>query len=163
MSTLTPSYCYSLMSWSHSFIPRRKSRQLVIAIIAATLLLTWRWIADGSTAPSAKYVLITTPSNTTYPFHRLSTRDLTATPLQAAFDGPSFPTHILAHPLVHDVYLVTNEVDRGSILAVQLDVDTFHVVGQVESGGAQPAYCALVHGCLICANVRMHLPRRSQP
>jgi len=141
------------MSWTHSFIPRRRRRLLLNVLVAAVVLLTWRWYAATPAAPTAKHVLITTPGNATYPFHRLSTSDWTPTPLQVAFDDAFFPTHVIAHPMVQNIYLATNEVDRGSIIAVRLDGDSVLVVGRAASAGGQPAHCAIVGEHLICANV----------
>ena len=153
ISTSMLALLHTLMSWTHSFIPRRKRRLLLSVLVTAAVLLTWRWCTAAPAASTAKHVLITTPGNTTYPFHRLSTSDWTPTPLRVAFDDAFFPTHVIAHSLAQDIYLVTNEVDRGSIIAVRLDGDNVIVVGRLDSGGGQPAHCAIVGDNLICVNV----------
>lgn len=113
----------------------------------------WVWaLLHGILSPND--FLISTPSNTTFPFHLVSYPHLAPTPINVIPDTQTlFPTHIVRHPLARGVFLVTNEVKQGEILAVKLKRDTLEIVGKSASGGAYPAYCLAISDKLLCANV----------
>ena len=100
-----------------------------------------------------KSILVSTPSNTTHPFHILSLPGLRPKPLNTEWKGDLYPTHIKRHPLANDVVIVTNELERGSILAVEIDEEEVKI-DSVTSGGKEPAFCAVVAEKVVCSNVR---------
>lgn len=110
-----------------------------------------------TTEPTDRRVLISTPGNATHPFHTLSLPAWHLAPLPISSPPGIFPTHIEKHPLAKDIYIVTNEVQSGSILAVKV-TDASTVAGSVPASGSLPAYCAVQNDRAICSNVS-HLRR----
>ena len=139
---------------------RPRIRWLIILIIVAVILLYIRQVPSPSTSCSG--ILITSPSNSTYPFHYLSLPSLTPIPLVLPSNDVVFPTHVIPHPLVQGVFLVTNEVEDGEVWAIKVSEDNkdhhprvVKIWGRVPSGGSDPAYCVAdnKNEYLICSNV----------
>ncbi|ORY23126.1 Lactonase, 7-bladed beta-propeller-domain-containing protein [Naematelia encephala] len=100
-------------------------------------------------------LLVSTPSNTSFPFHILTLPDLVPTPLPrtSAVQGTFFPSHIATVNRKRREFLVTNERKDGEVWAVKLS-SGIDLVDSVRSGGDEPAHCTTSRSGLhlICAN-----------
>lgn len=142
------------MQWRQRLLGRRV--RYILWVIGTLVLVACAWRVYRPYNPPACGLLVTTPDNSTYPFHSLSLPDLVPTPLNVStFVGGLYPTHLIRHPRMNDVFLFTNELRRGAIWGVKLGM------GQTQlerlelsgSGGAYPAFCLSSGDYLVCSNV----------
>lgn len=134
--------------WSRQSILKR--RIAVLGLVATCLI-----VGSGfySYLSPVEY-LVSVPSNTTFPLQLVSYPDLKISPLTIIDSTLSlFPTHLIRHPKARNVFLATNEVRKGTIVALRRTRDILEVAGTPGSGGSYPAYCTTVTDRLLCSNV----------
>lgn len=151
----------SLGSWLRS----RRRRQPLICVVILLTVVYFLNRQHGSTSHKGTWrgIVITTPSNSTYPlhylpldygpkFHRTARYPTLGAvspirPEHGANDGTAkFPTHIFRHG--SDEYIATNEVkEPGHIWRIELDlgeeegsVGEYELLQFIWSAGSQPAY-----------------------
>jgi hypothetical protein len=140
--------------------PNRKQQAVLVVFLFWVVSLLWSlW----SSTP--QQLLISTPSDPAFPFHLVTIDKSTHLPSHSLKIRPSgslsyFLTHLLSHPKADGVFIATNELKSGSILAMKLNRDVMQIVGTSDSGGAEPAFCSvLLEKRLLCSNVSATAPR----
>jgi hypothetical protein len=132
---------------------RRARRFTIPALVLVVLWLIFYspdLLRQSELDSKYSHLLVTTPGDTTHPFHLISVLDpTTSIGLPLPFDRVRdldrfFPTHIIHHPTLPDVFYVLNEVSAGEVMTVQLvgkgQKLGLRLLGRVTSGGEEPAY-----------------------
>lgn len=135
-----------------------KARRIFTVLASIlSLLAIIRWLRTSPELPTA--LLVSTPWNETFPFHLVDKKTLSSSALRL-HHWPDrrdfFPTHVIAHPFHSDVFLATNEVESGSVVALRLvrASDPYLIVlGSSDSGGRAPAHCVSHRQSAYCTNV----------
>lgn len=132
-------------------------RIFTILASSLSLLAIIGWLRSSPGPPTA--LLVSTPWNATFPFHLVDTITLSSSALRLHWPDRRdfFPTHVIAHPLDRNVFLATNEVQSGSVIALRLVRDSrdpyLVVLGTSDSGGRAPAHCIAHRQSAYCINV----------